>query len=127
MLSFLPQTSTLDDALRAIRSRLASSLGHATMLEIGPRYLHSTGQLYKGGPDTGLFLLLTAEEPEDLPVPGEPFTFGILKRAQALGDFQAMQQKGRRILRVHLHGDPQASIRQLSSAIEEAAASLTRR
>jgi hypothetical protein len=86
----------------------------------GPRYLHSTGQLYKGGPDAAIFLELTADEMSDLPIPGEPFTFGVLKQAQALGDFQAMQQKGRRILRVHLHGDTERSMQQLARAVEEA-------
>jgi glucose-6-phosphate isomerase len=101
VLSFLPRTDEIDQALETLRGRLGERLGAATMLGIGPRYLHSTGQLYKGGADTGLFLLLTADEREDLPIPGESFTFGVLKQAQALGDFEAMRQRGRRILRVH--------------------------
>ena len=93
------------------------------MVGFGPRYLHSTGQLYKGGPDAGLFLLLTADDNVDLPIPGEPFTFSVLKHAQALGDFAAMQERGRRILRVHLRGNLEHASRQLLSTIDEALAS----
>jgi len=120
VLSFLPRQPALDHAAHAIRDHLSGALGLPTMLGIGPRYLHSTGQLYKGGPDQGLFLQLTAEEPLDLPIPGEPFTFGILKHAQALADFQAMRHRGRRILRAHLRGDVESAMRQLQHAIEEA-------
>ena len=119
-LSFLPRTAAVDAALNALRSAAARRLGIATLLEIGPRYLHSTGQLYKGGRDCGLFLLLTADEREDLPIPGEPFTFGALKQAQALGDFEAMQQKGRRILRVHLGDGPERTLLQLQRLLETA-------
>ena len=119
-LSFLPRTAAVDAALGALRSAVARRLGIATLLEIGPRYLHSTGQLYKGGRDAGLFLLLTADECLDLAIPGEPFTFGVLKAAQALGDFDAMQQKSRRILRVHLGGRPEDALPQLQRLLEEA-------
>lgn len=121
ILSFLPRTRRLDDAVQALRQAFARTLRRATTVGFGPRYLHSTGQLYKGGADAAIFLELTADESNDLPIPGEPFTFGVLKQAQALGDFQAMQQKGRRILRVHLHGDLDRSMQQLLSAVEEVA------
>lgn len=120
ILSFLPRHPALDRAARAMRDHLSGALGFPTMLGIGPRYLHSTGQLYKGGPDQGLFLQLTAEEPRDLPIPGKLFTFGILKHAQALADFQAMQHRGRRILRAHLRGDVESAMRRLQHAVEEA-------
>jgi hypothetical protein len=123
VLSFLPRTERLDEAARALRTKLGNTLRCATMLGFGPRYLHSTGQLYKGGPNNGLFLLLTGDEPQDLPIPGEPFTFGVLKQAQALGDFQAMQQCGRRILRLHLRGDLDRAAQRLHSAVDEALAS----
>jgi glucose-6-phosphate isomerase/transaldolase/glucose-6-phosphate isomerase len=119
-LSFLPRTAPVDAALGTLREAIARRLDLATLLEIGPRYLHSTGQLYKGGRDNGLFLLLTADEAEDLAIPGEPFTFGALKQAQALGDFEAMQQKGRRILRVHLGDRPEQALPQLQRLLEEA-------
>ncbi|MBI4341914.1 MAG: glucose-6-phosphate isomerase [Candidatus Omnitrophica bacterium] len=127
ILSFLPRTPTLDQAVHALRESLAKRLRQATMLGIGPRYLHSTGQLYKGGPDGGLFLLLTAEEPDDLPIPGERFSFSVLKQAQALGDFQAMQQKGRRILHIHFRGNAHHTVQRLLSALEEATATVARR
>lgn len=121
VLSFLPRTETLDRAVHDLRRTLAARLGAATMVGFGPRYLHSTGQLFKGGPDAGIFLLLTADEPEDLPIPGEPYTFGVLKQAQALGDFHAMQERGRRILRVHLRGALDGAAARLLGAVEEAA------
>jgi hypothetical protein len=127
LLSFLPRTPALDQAVKALREQLASRLSCATMLGFGPRYLHSIGQLYKGGPDAGLFLLFTNEEPQDLPIPGEPFTFGILKQAQALGDFQAMQQRGRRILRVRLRGNVEHAFAQCAAAIEEGLAPVAQR
>ena len=127
ILSFWPRSSALDGAVQTIRTRLAQATGRATMLGFGPRYLHSTGQLFKGGPDAALFLLLTADDPIDLPIPGEPYTFGVLKQAQALGDFQAMQQKGRRILRIHLRGDLDHAVQQMMSAVNEAVASLAKR
>ena len=123
LLSFLPRIASLDGALAAVRQALASGLGIATLCEIGPRYLHSIGQLFKGGVDQGLFLELTADEPADLPVPGEAFTLGALKHAQALGDFSAMQRNGRRILRLHLRGDLHRALQRVASAIEEAALS----
>lgn len=127
LLSFLPRTPALDRAVHMIRTTLASGLGNATVLGIGPRYLHSTGQLFKGGPDAGVFLFLTAEESEDLAIPGEPFTFGALKHAQALGDVQAMRQRGRRLLRVHLQGHLNRAAQQLITAIDEAMAIVARR
>jgi glucose-6-phosphate isomerase/transaldolase/glucose-6-phosphate isomerase len=119
LLSFLPRTSALDRAVQMLRERIGQRLGHATMLEVGPRYLHSTGQLYKGGPDDGLFFLLTAEEGKDLPIPGEPFTFGTLKHAQALGDFQAMQQGGRRVLRLHFRCNVESTLQRLAGGIDD--------
>jgi hypothetical protein len=120
ILSFLPRTRALDMALHMMRQRLATQRGMITMLGFGPRYLHSTGQLYKGGADAGIFLMLTAEESSDLDIPGEPYTFGLLKQAQALGDFQAMRQRNRRILRIHLGRDPERSMPRLLHALDEA-------
>ena len=74
----------------------------ATMFGYGPRYMHSTGQLHKGGPNTGVFVLITASPQEDLPIPGETFSFGTLELAQALGDFASLDATGRRALHVHL-------------------------
>ncbi|HSI87583.1 MAG TPA: hypothetical protein VK918_00885, partial [Pyrinomonadaceae bacterium] len=77
----------------------------ATCLGFGPRFLHSTGQAYKGGPNTGVFLQITADDETDVPVPGEEFTFGLLKDAQALGDLNVLLERGRRALRVHIDGN----------------------
>ena len=120
VLSFLPRTASLDQAVSGLREQAARQLEIPTALGFGPRYLHSTGQLYKGGPDAALFLLLTGEEPNDLSIPGEPFTFGVLKQAQALGDFEAMQQKGRRILHLHLRGHLEQSFQRVMHALGEA-------
>lgn len=112
-LSFLPRTAACDGALQALRRCVAERWQAATALQFGPRYLHSTGQLFKGGPDNGLFVLFTSEERDDLPVPGAAYTFGMLKQAQALGDEQAMRQKGRRLVRVHVRRDPEQALRRL--------------
>jgi glucose-6-phosphate isomerase len=120
VLSFLPRTPNLDQAAGTLRERIGSRWGCATMLGIGPRYLHSTGQLYKGGKANGLFLLLTAEEPEDLPIPGQPWTFGVLKQAQALGDVEAMRDHGRRLLRLHVRGNLDQAVRQVVAAVDDA-------
>ncbi len=127
LLSFLPRTPTLDLALKALRARIAERTGRVTILGVGPRYLHSTGQLYKGGPDAGVFLLLTADSTDDLPIPGERFTFSVLKNAQAVGDFQAMQEKGRRILRLHFRGNLDDAFQRCFAAIDELAAPAPRR
>ncbi len=117
ILSFLPRTSGLDSLVFAIRERISGLTRAATLLSFGPRYLHSIGQLYKGGPDRGLFLLFTAEEPSDLPIPGESYTFGVLKQAQALGDFQAMRERNRRILRVHLGRRPAHGLQRFAESL----------
>jgi transaldolase / glucose-6-phosphate isomerase len=94
----------------------------ATCLEFGPRFLHSTGQAYKGGPDSGVFLQITADDAEDLAIPGHRASFGIVKAAQARGDFGVLVERGRRALRLHLKGDLQASLAALGAAIERAVA-----
>lgn len=126
VLSFLPRTASLDQSVEALRRRLSARTGRATMLGFGPRYLHSTGQLYKGGPDNVVCLLLTADEREDLAIPGEAFSFGVLKQAQALGDFQAMQEHHRRVLRVHLKGNLESAMRRVLDLSDEAFASSVR-
>jgi transaldolase / glucose-6-phosphate isomerase len=92
----------------------------ATCLGFGPRFLHSTGQAYKGGPNTGIFLQITCDDAVDVPVPGQKYTFGIVKAAQARGDFQVLAERGRRALRLHLGKDLSAGLSQLSEAIAEA-------
>jgi len=98
------------------RRRVATTLGY------GPRFLHSTGQLHKGGPNTGVFIQLTSEATSDLPVPGDSFTFGVLRDAQALGDFQVLEVHGRRALRVALGTDVEGGLRRLLAALAPTAA-----
>jgi glucose-6-phosphate isomerase len=93
------------EALERMRNRVASRLGVASCLEIGPRYLHSTGQLHKGGPNTGVFLFLSADEDNDIIIPGEGLSLGDLAAIQAQGDFDALAARGRRAVQVHLAGN----------------------
>lgn len=118
LMAYLAPSPAHQEILQAIRVAIRDALRLATTVGYGPRFLHSTGQLHKGGPDTGLFLQITAEDASDLPIPGEPYTFGVLKAAQALGDFQALRAKGRRILRVHLGPDVKGGLVRLREAVE---------
>jgi glucose-6-phosphate isomerase/transaldolase/glucose-6-phosphate isomerase len=102
IMAYLHQTPATDGALTGLRKKVTRRYKIATTIGYGPRYLHSTGQLYKGGKNTGLFLQLTADHEKDLPVPGQPYSFGNVADAQALGDFQALQAAGRRVVRLNL-------------------------
>ncbi len=92
----------------------------ATCLEFGPRFLHSTGQAYKGGPDSGVFLQVTSDDAEDLPIPAHRASFGVVKAAQARGDFDVLLERGRRALRAHIKGDLPAGLAELEAAIQRA-------
>jgi transaldolase / glucose-6-phosphate isomerase len=94
----------------------------ATCLEFGPRFLHSTGQAYKGGPDSGVFLQITADDAEDLPIPGHRASFSVVKAAQARGDFGVLVERGRRALRAHIKGDLKAGLAELVAAVQRALA-----
>jgi transaldolase/glucose-6-phosphate isomerase len=89
----------------------------ATVLGFGPRFLHSTGQAYKGGPNSGVFLQITCDDANDLPVPEQKYTFGVVKAAQARGDFAVLAERGRRALRVHLGKDVTAGLATLRTAV----------
>jgi glucose-6-phosphate isomerase len=103
LLAYLPpEDSTFDGPLRNFRAEVGATTGCATMFGYGPRYLHSTGQLHKGGANNGVFIVLTAEASKDLAIAEEPFSFGVLEMAQAVGDFQSLDRTGRRALHVHL-------------------------
>jgi hypothetical protein len=99
---------------------LRDSLRLATTLGYGPRFLHSTGQFHKGGPNTGLFLQLTSDDAVDLPVPGQPYTFAIFKRSEALGDLEALHKHQRRVIRIHLGADVGKGLAALEQAIKAA-------
>jgi transaldolase/glucose-6-phosphate isomerase len=102
LLAYIAPDAEHDRSLTAIRLAIRDKYRVATTLGYGPRYLHSTGQLHKGGPNTGVFLQLVGDDPNDIKVPGQKFSFGVLKQAQALGDFQALRNHGRRVLRVQV-------------------------
>ncbi len=107
-------------SLQKVRLALRDQRHVATCLGFGPRFLHSTGQAYKGGPDSGVFLQITADDAEDLAIPGHRATFGVVKAAQARGDFGVLAERGRRALRVHLKGDVDAGLRALDVAVQRA-------
>lgn len=115
--AYLAPTAATSAALEAVRATLGARTGLATTLGYGPRFLHSTGQLHKGGPNTGLFLQIVDEPREDLPVPESRFTFGELIRAQAIGDYRALVGRGRRVLRVSLGRDADAGLERLRLAV----------
>lgn len=101
ILAYLPMDPDVVERLHAIRATIGQATGAATTLGFGPRFLHSTGQLHKGGPDTGVFLQVTADPAKDLPIPGWAESFGTLIAAQALGDLSSLQKRGRRVIRLH--------------------------
>src|SRR5205807_8463586 len=105
--------------LQQIRHAVRDSKHVATCLGFGPRFLHSTGQAYKGGPNSGVFLQITCDDAADVPVPGQKYTFGIVKAAQARGDFQVLSKRNRRALRVHLGKDVAAGLATLDKAVKQ--------
>ena len=112
------RSGLLQESRAAVRDRKRV----ATCLGFGPRFLHSTGQAYKGGPNSGVFLQITCDEKDDLAVPDQKYTFGIVKAAQSRGDFEVLNERGRRALRVHLSGDVEDGLRVLQTAIAQAVA-----
>jgi transaldolase/glucose-6-phosphate isomerase len=120
--AYLNPTSETASALESLRQILRVNTRLATTLGYGPRFLHSTGQLHKGGPNTGLFLQVIDEPLDDLPVPNAGYSFGDLIRAQALGDFQALQQRGRRVLRINLGHHAVNALVRVQAALQRSAA-----
>lgn len=116
--AYVEMNDTHDAPLQGIRSLVRGASGAATTLGYGPRFLHSTGQLHKGGPNRGVFLQITADDAGDLAVPGAPYSFGVLKDAQAQGDFDVLAKRERRALRVHIRGDVAAGLEHLRATIE---------
>ena len=120
LMAYITENPANDKALQDIRSMLQDRLHITTTLGYGPRFLHSTGQFHKGGPNTGLFLQLTADDVEDVPIPGAPYTFGIFKRAEAMGDLEALKKHGRRAGRVHLGSDTNKGLAALKKDLMSA-------
>ena len=122
LLAYLPRNEIHDYPLQAMRHLIRATWKVATCVGFGPRFLHSTGQAYKGGPNTGVFLQITCEDATDLIVPGHDYTFGVVKAAQARGDFEVLAERQRRALRVHLGKDIVQGLQQLWRMVEKAAA-----
>jgi transaldolase/glucose-6-phosphate isomerase len=120
LLAYIERDADHIDLLQDMRLNVGERRHVATCAEFGPRFLHSTGQAYKGGPDSGVFLQITADDAKDLPVPGQKASFGVIKAAQARGDFDVLTERGRRALRVHLKGDLASGLKMLEAAITEA-------
>ncbi len=117
IMAYLHQTPELDGVLADFRRKVLERHHIATTLGYGPRFLHSTGQLHKGGPDTGLFLQITASHRKDLPIPGKPYTLGVVADAEAQGDLEALQSLGRLVARIHFDRGDGAEIKKLSRQI----------
>ncbi|MGH7263067.1 MAG: bifunctional transaldolase/phosoglucose isomerase, partial [Candidatus Rokuibacteriota bacterium] len=121
-LAYLPPKPEIAEALQELRRVVRDKTKLAVTVGVGPRYLHSTGQLHKGGPPTGLFIQLTTDDPHDLVIPGEAYSFAVLKNAQALGDLQALRNKDRRVIRIHLGGkDPADTLKNLTAMLARVA------
>ena len=120
LLAYVERNRTNIEYLQHMRHAVRDQRHVATCAEFGPRFLHSTGQAYKGGPDSGVFLQITADDRDDLRVPGQKASFGVIKAAQARGDFDVLTGRGRRALRVHLKGDLEQGLAMLDAAIQNA-------
>jgi transaldolase/glucose-6-phosphate isomerase len=120
LLAYIQMNAEHEDGLQKIRNSVRDTKRVATCLGFGPRFLHSTGQAYKGGPNSGVFLQITCDDSVELPVPGQKYTFGVVKAAQARGDFQVLAERGRRALRVHLGKNLKAGLATLQAAVQKA-------
>lgn len=122
VLGYVTMNAENESALQSIRHAVRDAKKVATVLGFGPRFLHSTGQAYKGGPNSGVFLQITCDDAADLPVPEQKYTFGAVKAAQARGDFAVLAERGRRALRVHLGKDIKTGLAKLQAAVAQALA-----
>ena len=118
--AYIPETGAHAQLLGQLRAQIRNAHKTATTVGYGPRFLHSTGQLHKGGADNGIFIQITATDSQDLSIPDQPYTFGVLQQAQALGDFQSLAQRNRRVIRFHLGQDIETGLKTLLSAVKEA-------
>jgi len=119
LLGYIPMNAQNEKALQSIRTSVRDAKKAATCLGFGPRFLHSTGQAYKGGPNSGVFLQITCDDASDLAVPGQKYTFGVVKAAQARGDFAVLAERGRRALRVHLGKNLKSGLNALAKAVSQ--------
>jgi transaldolase / glucose-6-phosphate isomerase len=117
LMAYVTPDDANQNALQDLRVAIRDTRRLATTLGFGPRFLHSTGQLHKGGPNTGVYIQITGDDGTDVAIPGQPFTFSILKRAQAAGDLQSLRSHGRRVVRVHIAGNLDAGLASLTDAV----------
>jgi transaldolase/glucose-6-phosphate isomerase len=120
LLAYIERNNAHIAALQEIRRLVRDRKRVATCLGFGPRFLHSTGQAYKGGPNSGVFVQITCDDANDLPVPGQKYTFGIVKAAEGRGDFEVLAERGRRVLRLHLEADIANGLTIFKAAVKEA-------
>ena len=118
LLAYFLQTPQRQKLLQSIRMKLRNKLKVATTLGYGPRYMHSTGQLHKGGPNNGVFIMFTYDAKDDLPIPGQDYGFATLQKAQALGDFRSLNNKNRRVIRIHLEGNIEQALEKINESLK---------
>ncbi|HEY8796275.1 MAG TPA: glucose-6-phosphate isomerase, partial [Candidatus Dormibacteraeota bacterium] len=118
IMAYATRTPAADTAIAAIRTAVRNRKNIATTAGYGPRFLHSTGQLHKGGPKSGLFLQVVQDDTRDVPIPGQPFTFSVLKQSQSLGDLQSLTSRRLPVLRVTLGREPAAGWKSLAAAVK---------
>jgi glucose-6-phosphate isomerase len=123
IMAYVDPNSTNEGGLEEFRTAIRDRYRVATTMGFGPRFLHSTGQLHKGGPNTGIFIQVTTDDTVDASIPGQPFTFSVLKRAQAAGDLQSLRDHGRRVIRLHLAGNLDSRLEHLARSLHRAAGS----
>jgi transaldolase/glucose-6-phosphate isomerase len=119
VLAYVEMNAEHESLLQTLRMTVRDRKRVATCLGFGPRFLHSTGQAYKGGPNSGVFLQITCDDAKDLPVPGQKYTFGVVKAAQARGDFQVLADRKRRALRMHLGSNVKAGLTKLTELVKQ--------
>jgi transaldolase/glucose-6-phosphate isomerase len=120
LLAYIERNKQHGESLQDIRMMIRDRLRVATCVGFGSRFLHSTGQAYKGGPNTGVFLQITCDDAADVPIPGRSYSFGVVKAAQARGDLQVLTQRQRRALRVHIGSHVAGGLTALKDAIRQA-------
>ena len=119
ILAYVEMSDAHATVLQELRHLIRDVTRRATCLQFGPRFLHSTGQAYKGGPNSGVFLQITCDDPEDVEVPGHRYTFGVVKAAQARGDLAVLGDRARRVIRVHIHGDVHTGLERLTTIVRQ--------
>ena len=124
ILAYLERTAATESAFAQLRREIRDAVRIPVLQGYGPRYLHSIGQLFKGGPGTGMFLQITTEDAQDLPIPGSRVRFGKLELAQALGDFRSLDSRGKPALRLHISGSVAEGLATIANAVERALVAL---